>query len=312
MRRVVWWSLLSAFLPIWVACTSAPPVSERVLTEEEQRLAKAARIDSTTLLRVVDPKTVEGYEMLDSVSAEAWILVEASQGLVISQKNAHQRMFPASLTKMMTCLLTLENAKMTDSIEVLKADYVTRDARVRPGDGYEVGNLTYEMMLMSDNVAAYTLGRHVAGDTLTFLRMMNEKARYLGMDGTNFANLNGMPNDSNYTTARDLLVLSRYCMGDSSFARIVGTPSMDIPLTDHRHLPCQNTNLLLTDYEGCIGIKTGYTRLAGHCLAAAATRDGVTLFLVLLKSKSRAARFAESAQLLDFGFRVLLKGFSRP
>ena len=91
-------------------------------------------------------------------------------------------------------------------------------------------------------------------------------------------------------------------MSNPSFADIVGMPFMDIPLLDGRHLPCQNTNLLLEKYEGCIGVKTGYTRQAGYCLASAATREGRTLYLVLLGSRSMATRFTESALLLDYGF----------
>ena len=94
-------------------------------------------------------------------------------------------------------------------------------------------------------------------------------------------------------------------MLDSAFAAIVGSPFMDIPLIDGRHLPCQSTNLLLTDYEGCTGVKTGFTRRAGACLAASATRNGITLTLVLLKSKSHTSHFTESAILLDYGFRVM-------
>jgi D-alanyl-D-alanine carboxypeptidase len=124
------------------------------------------------------------------------------------------------------------------------------------------------------------------------------------MDSTHFANPNGMPNDSTYSTAHDLLVLARYCMRDTAFAKIVGSPLIDVPLIDGRHIACQNTNLLLGKYDGCIGVKTGYTRQAGSCLASAATRNGITLHLVLLKSRSRSSRFSESATLLDYGFRV--------
>ena len=161
------------------------------------------------------------------------------------------------------------------------------------------------MMMMSDNNAAYAIAQHIAGDTLTFYNMMNEKAQYLGMDSTHFASPNGMPNDDNYSSASDLVRLSRYCMCDSLFANIVGTAEKDIPLLDGRHLPCMNTNLLLTSYDGCIGIKTGYTRQASGCLASAATRDNTTLFLVLLGSRGRSLRFKESVILLDYGFKAI-------
>ena len=112
--------------------------------------------------------------------------------------------------------------------------------------------------------------------------------------------------DTTLSTARDLLVLTRYCMADSLFAEIVGTPYADLPLTDGRHMPCWNTNQLLNQYEGCIGVKTGFTRKAGACLAASVSRPGgSTLTLVLLKSKTHASRFTEAQTLFDFGFNVV-------
>jgi D-alanyl-D-alanine carboxypeptidase/D-alanyl-D-alanine carboxypeptidase (penicillin-binding protein 5/6) len=279
---------------------SQPPRSA-----EEIRLDDSRRIDTTALQSVVRLDSIEGWERLNGLSAEAWILVEDSSGLLISEKNADERLFPASLTKMMTGLLALEDGRLSDSIEITKELCITRDARVRPGDAYLAGNLIKEMLLLSDNDAAYALASHIGGDTLFFCEMMNRKAAYLGMDSTHFANPNGMPNDSNYSTARDLLTLARYSMRDSLFADIVGSAFLDLPLLDGRHLPSKNTNVMLESYEGCIGVKTGFTRQAGACLASAATRNGVRLFLVLLKSRSHASRFTESAILLDYGFRVM-------
>lgn len=281
-----------------VSCGYRTGAEGELRSEEEIRLERACHIDSTTFI----PDSVWYKDSLSKLSAEAWILVEDSTGLLISAKNPNKRMFMASLTKMMTCLLALENGNMSDTVVITEDVFLTRDSRVRPGDSYLLGNMIREMMLQSDNNAAIALAKHIGGSTEAFCDMMNLKAAYLGMDSTHFANPNGMPNDSNYSSARDLLVLSRYCMSDSLFASIASTPFMDIPLTDGRHLPCENTNLLLRQYEGCIGVKTGYTRQAGSCLAAAATRNGRRLFLILLNSKSRSSRFTESAMLLDYGF----------
>ena len=274
------------------------------LTPEQQRLRKIARID-TTLQDFVPLDSIEGYEQLAGLSAEAWMLVDDSTGFIISQKNADKKLFIASITKMMTCLLALENGNMDDTLFITKDVFVTKDSWVKIGDGYRLGDLIYEMMLMSDNNAACAVAKHIGGDTLAFCNLMNQKALYLGMDSTHFANPNGMPCDSNYSCAGDLVRLSRYCMCDSVFAAIVGTAKADLPLINGRHFPCQNTNQLLTTYEGCIGIKTGFTRQAGNCLASAATRDGSTLYLVLLGSRSRSSRFKESAILLDYGFNVM-------
>lgn len=283
-----------------IACESG----KTPLTPEQQRLQKIALID-TTIQNIVQLDAVEGYEQLAGLSAEAWMLVDDSTGFIISQKNADKKLFIASITKMMTCLLALENGNLADTLFITNDVYIAKDSRVRLGDGYRLGNLIYEMMLVSDNDAAYAIAKHIGGDTLTFCDMMNQKAQYLGMDSTHFANPNGMPNDQNYSCANDLVKLSRYCMWDSAFAQIVNSSEADLPLVDGRHLPCFNTNQLLTTYEGCIGIKTGFTRQAGNCLASAATRDGTTLYLVLLGSRSMSSRFTESAILLDYGFNVM-------
>ena len=275
------------------------------LTPEQQRLQKIAFIDSTTLQTLVHPDSIEGYGLLEGISAEAWMLVDDSTGFVISQKNATRQLCMASITKMMTCLLALEKGNPTDTVYITDDVYIAKDSRVRLGDGYRLDHLVYEMMLVSDNDAAYALAKHIGGDTLTFCDMMNQKAVYLGMDSTHFANPNGVPNIHNYSCARDLIRLSRYVMRDSAFAEIVGTVEKDIPLVDGRHMPIQNTNVMLTTYEGCFGIKTGFTRQAGNCLASAVTRDGFTLYLVLLNSRSMSSRFTESAILFDYGFKVM-------
>lgn len=287
------------------ACNTGRSGGASPLTPEQERLSHINLIDSVTLPSLLHLDSIEGSDKLESISAEAWMLVDDNTGFVISQKYANEPAFMASLTKMMTCLLALENGNMTDTVKITEDVFIAKDSRVRLGDGYVMSHLIDEMMLVSDNDAAYALAKQIGGDTLTFCEMMNEKAAYLGMTNTHFANPNGMPNFENYSSASDLIRLSRYCMRDSSFAQIVGTKEKDIPLTDGRHMPCRNTNVLLTTYEGCIGIKTGFTRQAGNCLASAVTRGGVTLYLVLLNSRSMSSRFTESAILLDYGFNVM-------
>ena len=274
-------------------------------TPEQIRLEQISLMDTTELMMRVNPDTIEGHKKLDSLTADAWMLIDDSTGIVISAKNAYSRRYMASITKMMTGLLALERGVMTDTVEITEDVFINKDSRVRLGQAYQMGDLITEMMMISDNDAAYALAKHTAGDTLTFYSLMNAKAVYLGMDSTHFDNPNGMPNDSNYSSARDLIVLARYCMRDSAFAEIVGTAEAEIPLTDGRHLDCRNSNALIHTYEGCIGIKTGFTRQAGYCLASSATRGGHTLTLVLLGSRTFKSRFIESAALLDYGFRVI-------
>lgn len=288
---------------VLAACSHA--TTERTKSSEEIRLEQACHIDTIELCMHINPDSIYGRTKLDSLSAVAWMLVDDSTGIVISQKNAYSRCFMASITKMMTALLALECGVLTDTITITPEVYINKDSRVRPGEAYLMSDLITEMMMVSDNDAAYALATHLTGDTLQFYDMMNRKAMYLGMDSTHFANPNGMPNDNNFSSASDLVRLARYCMRDSTFAAIVGTAEKNIPLVDGRHMICRNSNALIHTYDGCIGIKTGYTRQAGYCLASQATRDGVTLTLVLLNSRSFRSRFIESAALLDYGFRVM-------
>lgn len=297
--------LLTLFATV-VSCHMGDSTGIRVaLSPEQMRLEHINTIDSTTLRTILNPDSVEGWEQVAALSADAWMLIDDSTGYVISQKYANEPCFMASLTKMMTCLLALENGNKTDTVRITDDVFVCKDSRVRPGEGYVLQDLLYEMMLQSDNDAAYALAKHVGGDTIRFCEMMNEKAAYLGMGDTHFANPNGMPAPDNYSSASDLIRLARYAMRDSLFATIVGTAEKKVPFIDGRHMDCHNTNILLSNYEGCIGIKTGYTRQAGNCLASAATRDGRTLYCVLLNSRSMRSRFTESAILLDYGFRVM-------
>ena len=274
-------------------------------TPEQIRLEQISLMDTTELMMRVNPDTIEGHKKLDSLTADAWMLIDDSTGIVISAKNAYSRRYMASITKMMTGLLALERGVMTDTVEITEDVFINKDSRVRLGQAYQMGDLITEMMMISDNDAAYAIAKHIAGDTLQFYDLMNQKAQYLGMDSTNFANPNGMPNNNNYSSAADLIKLARYCMRDSAFAAIVGTAEKAVPLTDGRHIDCRNSNALIHTYEGCTGIKTGYTNQAGYCLASQATRDGITLTLVLLNSRSFKSRFVESAAILDYGFRVM-------
>lgn len=295
---------------IMVSCVGGNRNGGIGVTPEQARLNKISTIDTISLKQVLNPDSIEGRSKLDSLTAEAWMLVDDSTGIVISERCGFERRYIASITKMMTALLALEKGNLSDSIDITEDVYVNRDSRVRLGDGYVMNELVYEMMMISDNDAAYALAKHVAGDTLRFYEMMNQKALYLGMDSTHFANPNGMPNPNNYSSPADLIKLARYAMRDSMFAAIVGTAERDIPLIDGRHMACRNSNALLHTYEGCIGIKTGFTYQAGYCLASAATRQGHTLVLVLLHSRKHATRFTESAALLDYGFRVM-EAYSR-
>lgn len=292
-------------IPVLLFLAACGATETPVRDLEAERLYKISILDTTTLRTIIDPDTVEGFDLLDNLTAQAWILIDDKTGYVISEKKSRERMYIASLTKMMTCLLALEHGSDSDSVYITQSDYVSRDSRVKLDQGYLLRDLINEMMLVSDNDAAYAIARHIGGDTTAFCNKMNEKAAYLGMTATHYDNPNGLPNDSNYSSAYDQLRLVRYCMEDSVFAQVVGSREARVPLLDGRHMDCINTNRLLFTYDGCLGVKTGFTYQAGACLAASAERDGVRLYVILLKSQNMRLRFKEAAVLLDYGFRVM-------
>ncbi len=287
------------------SCSSGTESGDYLRSEEEKLIEHCRHIDTSAVSKIAGVEEMKKAAQLDQITADSWILIEEEQGLLLSSKNADKKQYPASLTKMMTCALVLENGHFEDTVNITNDVYKVRDGRVKLGDGFLVRDLLNEMMLQSDNDAAYALAQKVAGDILAFCKMMNDRAAVLHLDSTHFANPNGMPNDSTFSSAYDMLTLARYCMRDTAFAALVKTPSMRIPMTDGRYLDIRNTNLLLKNYKGCLGIKTGFTNQAGGCMAVAAEREGVTLYLVLLKSKSLWTRFTEAEKLLNYGFGVM-------
>ncbi len=253
-----------------------------------------------------DTRQVEGYEALDTVTSTSWIMIDGATGMVLAQRDCQRQMYPASMTKMMTCILAIESGRLRDTITIAGNEADVMSTRVREGDSYVMRDLLDEMMLNSDNGAALAIARYIGeGDTLRFYRQMNDKAAFIGMRNTHFANPHGLPDSLNYSTATDMAMLAQYCMDDTVFANIVATIERDVPLTDGRKQESHNSNLLLERYEGCHGIKTGFTNLAGGCLASVATRNGRTIFLVVMHCSPAWKRIPNSADLLDYGFNLL-------
>lgn len=228
-----------------------------------------------------------------ALKATAALLVEPTSGTVLYELNADETRYPASTTKIMTALVTLENADLTQQVTVEEGDFthVTADSSVagfEPGEVLTVEQLLYGLMLPSGNDASYILARAVAGDVDTFVQMMNDRAAELGCTGTHFANPCGLHDDNHYTTARDLMRITQAAMTNPTFAQIVSTPSFELPATNLQEArTLENSNLLLDStssvyYAPAQGIKTGNTTEAGRCLVAAASQDDVTLYSVVL------------------------------
>jgi D-alanyl-D-alanine carboxypeptidase (penicillin-binding protein 5/6) len=260
--------------------------------------------------------TVVQAEAIDSLTADAAILIEASTGKVLFEKNADKREYPASTTKMMTLLLALENCNLNDTVQVTAEAAAVEGSSMEldAGDKIQLGELLQGMMLASGNDATVAVADYMASSMESFTAKMNKKARALGATNTNFVNSSGLPDPDHYSTARDLSKIAAYGYRNPTFRSIVRVKEKRIqwikPAT--KYFTFENTNELLEEDDDINGIKTGYTSAAGECLVASAERNGVNLIAVVLHAGD-GCRFTEAATLLDYGFAKvnMEKAFSK-
>ena len=237
------------------------------------------------------------------ITAEAWILYDDTFDQVLASEQADTRREVASTTKMMTALVVLDEAGVDDLVEISEAADAVGESEiglVAGEDPWTVGDLLTSMLTRSANDAAVALAQHVGGSIDGFADLMNLKAKELGLENSQFKNPHGLDAPGHFSSARDLLTVALAGLDNATFAQIVQLESANMPDTpEGEPRVAIATNLLLSEYPGTIGVKTGYTDLAGLTLVAAAERDGRRLFVVVLNSE---AHFADASALLDYGF----------
>ncbi len=257
-----------------------------------------------------------------AIIAEGAIVIDADSGTVLYEKNAYAQMEPASTTKMITCILALENLKLDQLVTIDAETAKTEGSRIylEEGEKMTVEDLLYALMLESANDAAVALAKEISGSTEAFAKLMNKKAKEIGATTTHFVNPNGLHEEGHTVSAHDLAMIAKYGMQNKEFRKLVSTYRHEMAATNIRpertETPMYNTNRLLYDtstkldingvirtpkYEGILGVKTGYTSSAGGCLVAAAKQNGTTLIAVALKSTD-LGRFSDCISLLDYGF----------
>ena len=231
------------------------------------------------------------------VSAAAAVLMDADSGRLLYEKNGEKRMLIASTTKLMTALVALEQGGLQQEITVTGGHMAEGSSMyLRPGEKLTLETLLYGLLLSSGNDAALAVTECMGG-AVPFVERMNEKAAELGMENTHFANPNGLDDEAHYSTAEDMAKLAAAAMDDPVLRRVASTRTARIggrTLTNH--------NKLLSRVEGCVGLKTGYTRAAGRTLVSCAERDGVRLVAVTLQDGDD---WNDHAALYDRGFRVM-------
>lgn len=262
------------------------------------------------------------------IQAKAALLVDQKTGSILYAKNEHEELYPASLTKIMTCLLVLEavdsgklslDQEITAPAEAFSGlDDDGSTAGIQAGEVLTVKNLLYCMMVVSANESCNILAITVAGSISDFVDKMNDKATALGCKNTHFANPIGLQDTQHYTSAWDLYLITKEAMTHGEFMTICDTPDVIIPATNmsaQRHL--YTTNYLLSQFRAigyldkdAHGVKTGSTSDAGHCLVSTATRGSLSLISVLLgaqqvtlpSGKTQVQSFSETSRLFDWGF----------
>lgn len=245
------------------------------------------------------------------LEAEAAILVEVSTGRVLYEKNADAVRYPASMTKMMTCILALENGRPDDRIIIsnMSTDTPYSELNLSTGDILPLREALEGMMLLSDNAAATAIAENMADNYNAFVGLMNKKAEEIGARSTHFANPHGLTEENHYSTARDMMQIARWGWQNPDFREITAkkTELVEWSKPSWRSYMAENTNELLENYPGMLGIKTGWTSAAGGCLASAAARDGVTLIAVVMGTDTAFERFSDTVKLMDYGFGMVKK-----
>lgn len=229
------------------------------------------------------------------------MLMDSFTGQVLFAKNPDAKLYPASTTKILTALLVIEAGDLDSEVVVDLADTKVEPSalNIKPGQRITKRMMLYGIMLKSANDVAMALARTNAGSVEAFAKKMTARAKELGCTNSNFTNPHGLPDPNHYSTARDMACIARAAMAQPLFRSVVSTNSYEWSVEGDTQT-LFNHNRLLTRFEGCTGLKTGYTRAAGQCLVSAAMRDGREVISVVLRA-DRPGIWNDSTKLLTYG-----------
>ena len=240
-----------------------------------------------------------------SLSAQSAVLIDARDGKILYEKDADTPRPMASTTKIMTAIVAIENGDVNEIIEITDEAVGVEGSSIylQKGEKMTLLELLYALLLQSANDAAVAIAVGVGGSVEGFARMMNEKAIELGLTSTHFENPNGLDADGHVTTARELALLTAYALKNPTFAEIVSTYKRKISGPDGGVRLVVNHNKLLNMYDGCVGVKTGFTKKSGRCLVSAACRESLTLVAVTLSAPDD---WRDHTALLNHGYENYL------
>ena len=243
---------------------------------------------------------------IPTINSKSAIVLERNSGMVLIGKNENEKRKMASTTKIMTCIVVLENStleSLNTIVTVSSKSAGTGGSRLglHTNDKVSVINLLYGLMLCSGNDAAVALAEHVGGSIQGFADLMNKRAIDLGLSSTHFVTPHGLDNDDHYTTAYELAVLTNYALKNETFRKIVSTQSKTIMINNYSKT-LTNTNELLGYLDGVYGVKTGFTNGANRCLVTAIKRNNMDIICIVLGADTKKDRTQDSIKLIEYTF----------
>lgn len=244
-------------------------------------------------------------------NATSAIMLEASTGEIIFQKNVNEKRPPASMTKMMSMLLIMENIEkgnLTFEEEVTASAYASSmggsQIFLKAGEKMKVEDLLKGIAIGSGNDATVAMAERIAGTEEAFVKLMNDRAKELGLNNTNFKNSTGLDVENHYSTAYDMSVIARELVKHKKILEFTGTYEDYLRKDSASPFWLVNTNRLVRFYQGVDGLKTGYTKEAGYCLTSTAEKDNMRLITVVMNEPSTQIRNGETSSMLDYGFNM--------
>ena len=237
------------------------------------------------------------------INSRIGIIYDRKSGRIIWGKNENKKSAMASTTKIMTCIVVIENANLNDEIKISAKAAGTGGSRLglKKDDKITIKDLLYGLMLRSGNDAAVALAEYVGKDKEGFANLMNKKAKELGLKHTHFVTPHGLDDPEHYTTAYELAKIADYALKNEMFAKIVGTKEHTININGYAKQLC-NTNELLGYLQGVSGVKTGFTNNAGRCLVTSVNRNDFEIITVVLGADTKKIRTADSINLIEYAY----------
>lgn len=223
-----------------------------------------------------------------AVSAASYLVIDAGSGAVLAARDPDRQLPVASLQKMISAIVVMERAKLTDVVKISRAASRAQADRIIWPEGkiFTVEELLYGLIVESSNGAAVALAEHVSGSSTAFAGLMNAKAVQLGASRSHFVNASGLDASGQFSTARDMVLVTQAFLADETLSKMARTFTHDIPWPNGTVTTLHTINRFLLRYPGALGVKTGYTSVAGNCIAAAARRNGRTLLAVVVRATS--------------------------